>query len=1031
LDFGKYKHRLLDYLREKGIKTPSHEGLICCFSPDHEDKNPSCQVTEESFFCHSGSCGINGDIYDAIKLLEGITDRAEQYKFAEKLFGGGGVYLHPAKPKQQTAPEAEEDYSRDEAADKIFEEYLAKNPASEKMISQFLKTRAAATAPGLTDYPDDILPYLKNFFFYWPGFDIVKHDITSDILERLRIPQINKRTGVSSWEHSGVVLKLGTGYKLHYYPEGLSTIIDKVKSGIPVPAEKRNTRSPVCSFPMPGKIDPALPVILVEGEIKALVCAAIGIKNVFATGGSNGLTKPKVKNFLLDVKEIIVFFDADEAGRKASGIVAIGPDDKWRKTNVPDILRQAGYKGIIKIAELPLPPEGDLGTDQETLILTGRRDVVLKALSEAREYTPPPAVKKTKSHSGLWEAFDTISLKRLKKILEKIPRETLETDDIQPFVAACIKSCKMDGVQQELAKWGAKPDEIKETEKDEKTTPYFLIEVCEKYEVSKYIQNEIEKALIPASEILRRIKVTKPIVKIDYGKMEVNENVLQFFTTEGVHSAAMIIADIMDGRLIYVENEKRHYFYNGHTWQREPDVAEISYSMLCSVILHFFKNKMMKKTKLFDLTNRIESRRFRVELSHDLSGLHGVHNENILFDGPGVRETLTLADGVLDFSGGEVVYRKSRPEEYRREVLPYTIDDVKNAGKPDKFFGFMQGNFKNEKTLETIMCYISLFAARNTQYKYGGIWVGKPHTGKTTTVELLTKVYPGMIVRLNGDILVTKERRRASGNEATPYVARMEGKGAAIAQETERNGILNNALWKEWTGGDTITARGLYQEPHDFIPTAQILVCTNHQPRFDAHDEATIDRMIVIPFSVQHEKGKKGTIQQTTIYSRLRPEYPAIVRLFAEYYIRFKNELGGLIPLSDECFNYKQGYVKEMETDLDKFVDANIDIDMSGNSFEIVQAVYERYLKYFELTAGDKEALSRNKFVRYLKHDYMEIDYRQKKINGEPILCFFNVKLKPWEGKTDQPSLAPEGAKQKEPAPDMDAPPPGDEDMPF
>jgi phage/plasmid-associated DNA primase len=329
------------------------------------------------------------------------------------------------------------------------------------------------------------------------------------------------------------------------------------------------------------------------------------------------------------------------------------------------------------------------------------------------------------------------------------------------------------------------------------------------------------------------------------------------------------------------------------------------------------------------------------------------------------------------------------------------------------------------------MFYISLFASRNTQYKYGGIWVGKPHTGKTTTVELLTKIYPGMIVRLNGDILVTKERRRASGNEATPYVARMEGRGAAIAQETERNGILNNALWKEWTGGDTITARGLYQEPHDFIPTAQILVCTNHQPRFDAHDEATIDRMVVIPFSVQHEKGKKGTVQQTTIYSRLRPEYPAIVKLFAEYYIKFKNELDGLIPLSDECFNYKKGYVREMETDLDKFVDENIDIDMSGNCFETVQNVYERYLKYFEFATGDKEALSRNKFVRYLKHDYMEIDYRQKKINGEPILCFFNVKLKTWTGKTEQPSLSEEKRRADPAAGGNDPEPPKPEDMPF
>jgi phage/plasmid-associated DNA primase len=217
-----------------------------------------------------------------------------------------------------------------------------------------------------------------------------------------------------------------------------------------------------------------------------------------------------------------------------------------------------------------------------------------------------------------------------------------------------------------------------------------------------------------------------------------------------------------------------------------------------------------------------------------------------------------------------------------------------------------------------------------------------------------------------------------------------------VAQETERNGVLNNALWKELTGGDTLTARGLYEQPHDFIPTAQILVCTNHQPRFDAHDEATIERMVVIPFSIQHEKGGKGTLQQKTIYHRIMPEYPAIVKLFAEYYIRFKIEFEGVIPLSVESKNYKESYIKAQESDLGQFLDTNVDIDMSGNenAFEKVQDVYDQYLWYYDLKADDKEALTRNKFVRYIKYDWMEVKYKQKKINGKPELCFFNLKLR-------------------------------------
>ena len=96
---------------------------------------------------------------------------------------------------------------------------------------------------------------------------------------------------------------------------------------------------------------------------------------------------------------------------------------------------------------------------------------------------------------------------------------------------------------------------------------------------------------------------------------------------------------------------------------------------------------------------------------------------------------------------------------------------------------------------------------------------------------------------------------------------------------------------------------------------------------------------------------------------------------------------------------------KDQETDLDKFVNDNLEFDMSGTAFEKVQTVYERYLDYYNFSTDDKEALTRNKFVRFLKHDYLEINYKQKKIDGNPELCFFNVRLKPYEGKAQQPSL--------------------------
>lgn len=1031
MNFDRYKNRLLDYLRSRGIEVPRDQGLIRCFNPDHDDKNPSCQVSEDHFHCHSGKCGIDGDIYDAIRILEGIPNKKEQYIFAEKIFDGGGVSAAPWKMETAADKSEKEKFIPDAEAEAKLEEYLKKNPASQKAFSQFLNLRATvATQGALKEYPADLIPGMVNHFYYWPGLDIARRELGTDLLKRCRIIKDRKEPDgkikeISTWYHSGIAVKIGCGYKLHYYQDGI--------------CEKRGTFD--ChTFPMPGAPDKTRPVILVEGELKALACSAMGIENVFATGGAKGLTGPMAKDYLMDIPEIIVFFDADEDGRKMSGLIPLNPDsDNGRRSNIPDKIKKAGFAGKIKVAELP--PQEETGCkDQEDLILAGKREIVLKAIAEAKEYRPPKAKP---IMGGGWEAFDTISLKRLKSVMDKIPRAALDNEDIQPFVIACLKSCKHADVKTELLKWGATEDELKATGE---TTPYFLVEACGKYGVSKYLKNEIEKALIPASEILRRIKVQRTIVAIDYLKMEQNDNALQFLTTRGVRSAAQTVADVLGGRMIYVESEKKHYFFNGHTWQREPDMAGVAYNIICAIMRHFLDKVRrgdfdgFEKGHLFDILVKIEGRRFRVELTQDFSGLPEVFRENVLFDGPTVRETLTLADGVIDFSGAQIEYRKSNLEEYRKESLPYKMDDIKNAPEPDAYWKFMKGNFKDEKTLETLMYYLSLIASRNTQYKYGGIFVGKTHTGKTTTMELLSRVYPGMFDTIPTEIMVSKDKRRVSGNEATPYIARLEGKGVGIVKETDRNAYLNNALWKELTGGDTLTARGLYKEPRDFIPTAQILIYTNYQPRFDAHDAAVIDRLIVVPFTVQHERGKKGTVQQTSIYARIRPEYPAIVRLLAQYYIKLKNEHEGAIPLSPECASYKNNYITEQETDLDKFVNDNIDFVMTGDQYETIKNVYERYLVYYEFAKykddgsiekfdqGLKsDALNQNRFTRLLLHDYMEINRKQKKIGGEPILVFYNVKLRAWGGKVEQPSL--KDAEPWETSSEPSTPP--DEEMPF
>jgi phage/plasmid-associated DNA primase len=866
------------------------------------------------------------------------------------------------------------------------------------------------------EYPADIQDFMIGQFFYWPGLDEARKYLKNDILKKCGIPLTNPNTGYSTWEHSGVVMRLGTGYKLHYYERHYCKGCKKAettdnedacpkykKGGFCEVCEKRTSKGGK-TFPMPGAVDSSLPVILVEGEMNALSCAAIGVKNLFSTGGTNGLTAPKVKQYLLSVPEIILFFDSDEPGRKASGLDPIDENDK-RKTNIPQIIQRAGYMGTIKLAELP--PVSETGyKDQDALIIAGKRDIITAAIAAAREWVPPSAPPK-KIYTP-FEKFNFLSVKRLSHLLKKLEKKHLAKEDVVPFISACLTAFPHAETKDLLKKWGAPDGELMEN-KD--VSPYDMLPIIEKH-LSRYLVKEIEMEITPIEEYIKEIKIKDTIFKLDFEEIEINQSARNFFYTGGVRSGSLLLADIFHGNIIYndAKNDKKFYFYDGHVWKHEPDMTGVIYNTHLSVLVYFAGAKKEKReagesdenmNKKFRMVlNRVEDLRARKDMIREFGSLSDIyHNSDdksdpFRFDSKIIKETLTLQDCVLDFSGNKIIFRKSRPEEYRKEILPYTMNEVKNSGV-DNFWKFMRSSFKDEATLQTFMFYLSLIASR-VQFKYGAFLIGGKNTGKSTMINLIKGVYKHLIGSLDADILAPKERKFANGNGPTPYIAGLEGLGASITMETEDGATLNAAMWKKLTGNDIIPARGLNEAPKEFANTAQIIIASNMLPRFNKNDESIIERMIVIPFLVDHARGGDKTEHQEDIVKNLESEYPGIVRILAEYYIRLKKEHDGVIPISKVSASYKVEMVAELESALDQFV--NVNISFEKNHREIIKDIYDSYLLYHDFDENSvkrTEALSRNKFTKYFLKNYK--DYAREDVqwvNGKSARVFVGVRLK-------------------------------------
>jgi putative DNA primase/helicase len=89
----------------------------------------------------------------------------------------------------------------------------------------------------------------------------------------------------------------------------------------------------------------------------------------------------------------------------------------------------------------------------------------------------------------------------------------------------------------------------------------------------------------------------------------------------------------------------------------------------------------------------------------------------------------------------------------------------------------------------------------------------------------------------------------ASG--ANNDMAMLQGSRFVSAVETDQGRRIAEAIVKQATGGDRITARFLYSEFFEFQPTFKIFLATNHRPTIRGTDHAMWRRVRLIPFEVQ------------------------------------------------------------------------------------------------------------------------------------------------------------------------------------
>jgi putative DNA primase/helicase len=200
-----------------------------------------------------------------------------------------------------------------------------------------------------------------------------------------------------------------------------------------------------------------------------------------------------------------------------------------------------------------------------------------------------------------------------------------------------------------------------------------------------------------------------------------------------------------------------------------------------------------------------------------------------------------LQNGTLDLTTGKLL--KHKKTDYITKIVP--IEYQPKARAP-RWEAFLSEIFADDKALIG-------FIRRAMGYTLTGdvrehvlfFCYGQGRNGKSTFLEVLRELTSTYSIQADFATF------QSSRNEGPRHdLARMRGARLVTAIEAQADRSFDGTVLKQMTGGDTVTARHLYESSFEFRPQFKLWLAANHLPLVKEQTEAFWSRILMIPFTV-------------------------------------------------------------------------------------------------------------------------------------------------------------------------------------
>lgn len=318
-----------------------------------------------------------------------------------------------------------------------------------------------------------------------------------------------------------------------------------------------------------------------------------------------------------------------------------------------------------------------------------------------------------------------------------------------------------------------------------------------------------------------------------------------------------------------------------------------------------------------------------------------------------------VQNGTIDLSTGKLL--KHKKTDYITRISPVTFDRRATAPRWEQF---LEEIFAGDEALIG-------FIRRAVGYTLTGdirehalfFCYGQGRNGKSTFLEALRELMSSYSIQSD---FSTFQSTRNDGPRHD--LARMRGARLVSAIEARGDRSFDETVLKQMTGGDTVTARNLYEASFEFKPQFKLWLAANHLPLVREQTEAFWSRIYMIPFTViiPAHKRKKNLGRQ------LVKELPGILNWALEGCEEWrKNGLMAPDTVRRAITEYKEEY--DVLSEFFKERCRLRDSEWTSRS-----ALYQAFSDWWQETRG-RNPLSHISFNRALGE---RTDLRQKKRDG-------------------------------------------------